>query len=55
MIIKSKGIQWNRYVVGMGEVRYQYTVLIRKSLSKRSFGKPRNRSENNKKQELKVF
>jgi hypothetical protein len=44
--IKSRRMRWAGHVARMGEERKVYTVLVRKSEGKRPLGRPRRRSEN---------
>ena len=46
-VIKSRRMSWAGHVARMGERRGVYRVLVRKSVGKRPFVRPRHRREGN--------
>jgi hypothetical protein len=51
-IIKSKRMGWTGHVVGMGETRTAYRILVGKPEGKRPLGRPRRRWVDNIKMDL---
>jgi hypothetical protein len=51
-VIKSRKMRWAGHVVRMGEGRGVYRVLVGRPKGKRSLGRPRCRSEDNIKMDL---
>jgi hypothetical protein len=51
-MIKSWRMRWVGHVSCMGEIRYAYKILVRKSEGKRPLGRPRYRWEDNIKMNL---
>jgi hypothetical protein len=51
-VIKSRRIRWEGHIVGMGEKRAVYRVLVKKPEGRRPLGRPRRRWEDNIKIDL---
>jgi hypothetical protein len=51
-MIRSRRVKWAGHVVGMGEKRNAYRVLVRKLEGKRPLGRSRRRWEDNIKMDL---
>jgi hypothetical protein len=51
-IIKKRRMRWAGYVARMGEKRNAYRILVGKPEGKRPLGRPRHRSEDNIKMDL---
>jgi hypothetical protein len=51
-VIKSRRIRWAKHVTLMGEIRYEYKILVGKSEGKRPCIKPKRAYEDNIKMDL---
>jgi hypothetical protein len=51
-LIKSRRMRWAGHMVGMGERRAVYRVLVRKPEGRRPLGRPRGRREDNIRMDL---